>query len=66
MINENQSLLDAWAKTEAFLGEITDGVPLEDLLKFKKLPKKATRKVEQKVEKQETREKWKKWRKENL
>jgi hypothetical protein len=69
LISENQTLLDAWAKTESYLAEITNGVPLEDMLKFKKLPKKATRKVEQrrdKEDKEDARKKWAQWRKDNL
>lgn len=70
--SDNESLLDAWAKTEAYLQEITQGVPLEDLLRFRKLPKKALHKKEGKVKKnkedtmKETKEKWRNWRKENL
>lgn len=66
---ENSSLLDAWAKTEAFLAELTEGVPLEDILKHKTLPKKATRKrvkEEPKDAKEVTRKKYQNWRKEKM
>jgi hypothetical protein len=61
--------LDAWAKTEAFLGELTEGIPLEEILKYKTLPKKATRKRvkdEPQDAKEATRKKFQKWRKEKM
>lgn len=71
--SDNDTLLDAWAKTEAFLAEITDGVPLEDLLRYRNLPKKAIRTKDKKVEKIEindtraaTRAKFREWREKNL
>lgn len=67
--HENSTLLDAWAKTEAFLAELTEGVPLEDILKHKTLPKKATRKrVKDQPQdtKEATRKKWQRWRQEKL
>jgi enamine deaminase RidA (YjgF/YER057c/UK114 family) len=71
--SENSTLLEAWVKTEHFLEEVTDGVPLEDLLKYKKLPKNVVKKKTVKVENltkkestEEVRKKWAKWRKENL
>ena len=65
--SENDTLLDAWIKTQSFLEEVTDGVPLEELLQYRKLPKKAIR-VEQDTKKveEDVKEKWLKWRKENL
>lgn len=68
LISENQTLLEAWAKTEAFLSEVTKDVPIEEMLKYEKLPKKATRKKDKTVEdtKEQTRKKWANWRKENL
>lgn len=65
--SENDTLLDAWIKTQSFLEEVTDGVPLEELLQYRKLPKKAVR-VEQDTKKveEDVKEKWLKWRKENL
>jgi hypothetical protein len=70
--SENQTLVECWAKTEAFLEEITAGVPLEDLLKYKKLPKRAIQKKikadnkidKQNRDKQATLEKWQKWNRE--
>jgi predicted RNase H-like nuclease (RuvC/YqgF family) len=66
--SENETLLEAWSKTEAFLAEITDGVPLEELLKHRNLPKKATRKTvttnDDNID--EIRTKWSQWRKDNL
>ena len=67
--HENKTLLDTWAKTEAFLGELTDGIPLEEILKYKTLPKKATRKRvkdEPQDTKEATRKKFQKWRKEKM
>lgn len=67
--HENSTLLDAWAKTEAFLAEYTEGVPLEDILKYKTLPKKATRKRVKETPqntKEATRQKFKKWRQEKI
>jgi hypothetical protein len=67
--SENDTLLDAWSKTESFLVEITQGVPLEDLVKVRTLPKKAVRginPVEKKEPNQNVRKKWAEWRKENL
>ena len=70
--SENDTLLEAWAKTEGFLEEITNGVPLEELMRYNKLPKKAIRVKDKKVRqndnelREEAREKLAKWRKENL
>lgn len=72
--SENSTLLDAWSKTEAFLQEVTEGEPLEEVIRYNKLPKKLLRKKEEKVvkelEKEEDREKarkkWAQWRKDNL
>lgn len=72
--SENETLVSAWAKTEAFLEEITAGVPLEDLLRYKKLPKRAVQKktkADNKIdkedrEKQRVLEKWQKWNKERV
>lgn len=71
--SENSTLIDAWSKTEAFLSEVTEGAPLEEVIKYNKLPKKAVRKKTNKVNKvneqdakEVAREKWAKWRKENL
>ena len=68
---ENKTLLDAWAKTEVFLQEVTNGVPLEDLLRMRKLPKRVLKGKDKKVKKQdendkrqETLEKWQRWNKE--
>ncbi len=64
---ENKTLSEAWSKTEEFLGEITEGKPLKEILKYKTLPKKVSRKnIETKEDKkQEILEKWQKWNKEN-
>lgn len=68
--SENKTLLDAWAKAESFLQEVTQGVPLEDLLKYKTLPRKMVKDLEDDIEdideKEEVRLKWKNWREENL
>ena len=72
--SENATLLDAWAKTESYLEEVTEGIPLEEVMKHKKLPKKVLRKKEGKLDKYNNREdakeaarqKWANWRKENL
>lgn len=72
--SKNDTLEGAWRKTEDFLSEITDDVPLDELLKFRKLPKKAVRSVSKKGkavdedvdQKEDFRLKWKKWRQENL
>lgn len=72
--SENETLLDAWARTESFLSEITDGIPLEEMLKHRTLPKKAVRshltKVDQLLKEEESKEDFRKelakWRKENL
>jgi len=64
--SENDTLLDAWARTEAFLQEVTEGVPLEEVIKYKTLPKKAVRKKEETNEQEQVRKKWAQWRKENL
>jgi hypothetical protein len=64
--SENKTLLDAWIKTECFLEEITHGVPLEEIIHYKKLPKKAVRKDTPKDSVEDTRKKWADWRKENL
>ena len=66
--------MEAWAKTECFLEEVTEGVPLEDILTYDKLPQRNLKKKNQKVEKhkndektkEQVRQKWAKWRKENL
>ena len=71
---ERDSLLDAWAKTEAYLADITEDIPLEDIIKYKKLPKKATMKKDKKrkkieetdSKKEDTRKKFQNWAKENL
>jgi hypothetical protein len=70
--SENKTLVDAWTKTESFLEEITAGVSLEEILKYKKLPKrvlqkkeKAENKLDKKDrEREETLAKWQKWNKE--
>jgi DNA-binding transcriptional MerR regulator len=70
--SENKTLVDAWAKTESFLEEVTSGIPLEEILKYKKLPRRALQKkakADNKVNKQERErrevlEKWQKWNKE--
>lgn len=64
--SENSTLLDAWAKTEAFLHEVTDGVPLEEVMEHRTLPKKLTRHKEEISEQDAVRQKWADWRKENL
>jgi chromosome segregation ATPase len=65
--SENNTLLEAWSKTEAFLEEVTDGVPLEKVLKYKKLPKKIIKEpVPTEDTKEAARKKWAKWRKDNL
>ena len=70
--SENATLLEAWSKTEYFLSEVTDGVPLEQMMKYKTLPKKAVRKqtesnqIKDVDETEKARLKWKKWRDENL
>ena len=69
--SENKTLLDAWAKAESFLQEVTQGVPLEDLLKYRTLPKQFIEQEEEEIEenideKEETRLKFKKWREDNL
>lgn len=68
--SENETLLEAWVKTESFLSEVTDDVPLEEVMKHKKLPKKALRKNKKEEivvdEMEEARLKWKKWREEKL
>lgn len=69
--SENGTLREAWRKTEDFLKDVTNGVPLEEVLKYRRLPKKALRmqkeqaKKEEKSkeqEKEEVRQKWKLWR----
>lgn len=69
--SENRTLLDAWAKAEAYLVEITQGVPLEELLKYRTLPMKVIKKHEKELteeidEIEEARKKWKSWREDNL
>lgn len=74
--SENKTLLEAWAKTEAFLAEVTKGVPLDDLLNCDKLPEKHIKKnvrnnlpfeeLTKEEQKEKTRQKWAKWKKENL
>ena len=71
--SKNSTLLEAWAKTEAFLAEVTDGVPLVEVMKHRTLPSKVVKKTDKIHPKKEnidareqTREKFKKWRKENL
>jgi hypothetical protein len=71
--SENNTLLDAWARTESFLQEVTKGKPLEEIIKYKKLPNKLSNKKQNKVDKlnedeerEEARERLAKWRKENL
>lgn len=71
--SENKTLLEAWAKTESFLQEITKGEPLEEIMKYNKLPSKITRIKEQKVDKineeeerELARQKLAQWRKDNL
>lgn len=70
---ENSTLLDAWAKTESFLQEVTAGVPLEKIIEHRKLPSKAIKPLKKKKEetvdiedKEEARLKWIKWRQDNL
>jgi predicted nucleic acid-binding Zn-ribbon protein len=38
LASENKTLKDAWQKTEDFLSELTQDVPLEELLRYRKLP----------------------------
>lgn len=67
--SENKSLKKAWNKTEKFLSEALDDVPLEEVLKYNKLPKKALRKrakQEKKKQKETAKEYFRRWRKENL
>jgi hypothetical protein len=64
--SENSTLLDAWAKTEAFLHEVTEGVPLAEVMKHKTLPKKIIETKEPLCEKEAVRQKWANWRKDNL
>ena len=71
--SENETLLDAWTKTESFLAEITDGVPLEKVLEYRTLPKKALRNQSEEDNeetlddvKDQARKQWAKWRKDNL
>jgi len=72
--SENSTLLDAWSITEAILQEVTEGEPLEEIIKYRKLPKRVLRKKEEKVikelekevDREEARKKWARWRKENL
>ena len=51
MESELHTMKSAWKKTEEFLQDVTSGIPLEQLIKQKPLPKKALRKRQ----KQETR-----------
>lgn len=60
--SENKTLLDVWAKSEAFVSEITEDIPLEEIVKQNKLPKMLTKEDE----KEQARKKWAKWRQENL
>ena len=61
--SQNETLKAAWDKTEKFLEDALSDVPLEELLRTQKLPKKALRKKEP-VEpsradiKEEVRKKW--------
>jgi len=70
--HENSTLLDAWAKTESFLQEVTNGVPLERIIEHRKLPasKLKPEKIKKEEvdinEKEDARLKWTKWRNENL
>ena len=69
--SERDTAVEAWIKTEAFLAEITEDVPLEEMLKLRTLPKKAVRKKIKKETnpeelKEQVREKFAKWRKDNL
>ena len=57
---ENDSLQRAWQKTEKFLQQSLEDIPLEELLKHNKLPKKATRQKKQE-EKEDIREKMQRW-----
>jgi predicted nuclease with TOPRIM domain len=61
---ELTTLRSAWEKTEAFLRDVTEGVPLEELLEVKTLPKKAVRSSTKNKE-EDPRSKWKKWLAEN-
>jgi predicted nuclease with TOPRIM domain len=72
LASENKTLLDAWVKTADYLHEVTDGIPLEEILRTKdRLPKDlvhkhtSTRKPKEDFTrtelKEEARKKWAKW-----
>lgn len=44
LLDDYNSLEAAWQKTEAFLKASVEGIPVEELIKHNKLPKKALRK----------------------
>ena len=58
--SENNTLLTAWGKTECFIDELTENIPVEELIKNNK------NKLSENEEKEIVREKWAQWRKENL
>lgn len=72
LMQENKTLKKAWKKTEEFLHDVTDEYTLEELIKNagqpKKLAKERTKKIDDEPEKESerVRQKWAKWRKENL
>lgn len=60
--SEIATMEEAWLKTETYLSEIVKDVPLEDLLQQEKILDKTL--VEDHEE--DVRDKWARWRKENL
>lgn len=60
LISKLETLEAAWKKTEDFLHDLTLDVPLEELLKYKTLPKRAVRKRTKREQKpkEDPRDKW--------
>lgn len=60
LISKLETLESAWKKTEDFLHDLTIDVPLEELIKYKTLPKKAVRKRPRKEQKpkEDPRDTW--------
>lgn len=60
LISKLETLEAAWKKTEDFLHDLTLDVPLEELIKYKTLPKRAVRKRTKREQKPKTdpRDEW--------
>jgi uncharacterized protein YdcH (DUF465 family) len=54
LLDDYNSLEEAWKKTEAFLKASVEDIPIEELLKHNKLPKKAVRKKQPKQDERQT------------